>query len=181
MSDLSGIDEAMRRGPGRPRKDARAPQRSAQRAPSIPWRARRGDADITGDDQFYVPPEIIPPGMDWQWKRYSYLGKDDISYQRRLERDGAWDPVPHSAWPEKMGKWGHADEPIILDGQILMQRPMELTIQALAEEKSKATSRVTTHFQSLGLGEGPVPMAKPSIKVDYGTMLVPDDDVPDLE
>ncbi len=119
--------------------------------------------------------------MDWQWKRLSYLGKDDISHQRRMERDGAWDPVPNKVWPDKLGKWGSAEEPIVLDGQILMQRPQEYTDMALAEEKLKATSVISDHFQSLGLGEGPVPRFKPSIKVDYGTQLVPEDDMPDPE
>lgn len=182
MSDLSGLDDAVRRGPGRPRKDGLPPQRSPQRAAQkIPWRERRADRDLTGEDQFYIPPEVIPPGMDWQWKRLSYLGKDDISHQRHLQRDGAWDEVPNKMWPDKLGKWGQADEPIVLDGQVLMQRPAEYTIAALAEEKSKATSVISDHFQSLGLGEGPVQRAKPSIKVDYSTQLVPEDDMPDSE
>jgi hypothetical protein len=140
------------------------------------WRPRRSDAESSGEDKFHIPAEVVPPGMAWEWKRLSCLGQDDITHQTALARDGAWDPVPNSAWSDKLGKFGVADEAIVLDGMMLMQRPEIYNHEAREEEYRKASGRVSNHFASLSLTDGPVPKAKAKIKTDYSTQLVPADD-----
>lgn len=165
--------------PGR-RPFSGTPQRAQQRAPerqAVNWRPRRGDAEVSGEDDYYVPPEVIPAGMSWEWKRYSTHGEVDITHQARLARDGAWDVVTHDQWPDKLGKFGKDGSPILLGGQVLMQRPLIYTEEAQAEEQRKATGRVKDQFRSLALGDGPLPKMKPSVKKDYSSVqLVPADD-----
>ena len=158
-----------------PRTENRKPAR-----PAIQWRARRGDSEITGEDKFYIPPEVIPPGMAWEWKRYSALGQEDIDHQVTLGRDGAWDPVPHESWPERLGQFGQTGNAIIVGGLILMQRPEIYSEESRVEEKQKSAARVKNHFASLNLSDGPLPKAKARVKTDYSSVqLVPDDDQPE--
>ncbi len=154
----------------------RTAPRSKPRVPVIDWRPRRPDAEISGEDKYFIPPEVIPPGMCWEFKRYTIWGEEDVEHQVSMMRDGAWDPVPNEAWPEKLGRFGKTGSPIIVGGQMLMQRPMAYTLEARAEEKAKADSRVTNHFKSLALPDGPLPKAKVQVKMDYSTQLVPSDD-----
>ena len=156
-----------------------APTRSAPRAPQrtspkIDWRPMQDDGDE--DLRFVVPQEVIPPGMDWQFKRYSSLALVDTEYQSDIARRGAWDPVPHEAWPEKLGRFGKPGEAIIVGGLILMQRPMAYTEKSKAKERAKAQSAVGDHFKSLALPDGAFPKAKVNVKMDYSTQLVPEDD-----
>jgi hypothetical protein len=114
--------------------------------------------------------------MSWEYKRQSCLGMDDRDHMLKMVRDGAWDPVKYEEWPERLGEFGSPGEPIVIGGMMLMQRPLEYTIQAQEEELAKATGSVQNHFQSLQLSDGPVPKMKANLKRGYGTQLVPNDD-----
>jgi hypothetical protein len=92
------------------------------------------------DDRFYVPPSDIPPGWDYQWKRLTLLGKEDPGYQVRLARAG-WEPVPLSRHAHYMPE-GYDGKTIVRDGQILMERPKELTLEAERLERKRARDQV---------------------------------------
>lgn len=138
------------------------------------WRPRRS---ALGDEEnpFFIPSEVIPYGMSWEFKRYSCLGMDDRDHMLKLARDGAWESVMHEEWPDRLGEFGRDGQPIIIGGMILMQRPLEYTAQSQEEELAKATGSVQNHLQSLQIADGPVPKAKPILKRGYSTQLVPDD------
>lgn len=70
------------------------------------------------DDRYYYDRNLQPEGMTYEWKRYSVLGKEDRQYMARMLRQG-WKPVPGERHPET---GGYGEEPIIIDGQILMER-----------------------------------------------------------
>lgn len=187
MSD-EGLIENPKRGPGRPPKNAGAlPQRTSQRAPAraIEWRARRTIDEMENTGRFYVDPDTIPDGMDYQWKVLSVYGDEQITreHQISLARDGAWDPVPASRHPELMGKFLEQDNPsqaIIIGGQILMERPRIYSQQAEMETRKKASNAITGQFQSLGIGDKlgrGFQAMKPQVSQDFSVHVqaVPDD------
>lgn len=119
----------VRRGPGRPRKDesteavvARAPIRSEVRE----RKRRSGSAD-----RFHIPPEMIPPGVSVEWKAETVVGQPVDPWVVRDQYDAGWRPVDVSMMPDLMPK-GYKGA-IRQGGQILMERPIELTKEAQAE------------------------------------------------
>lgn len=133
--------EIEKRGPGRPRKEDVA-IRSAGRSGPIRERKRKGGQL---NDPFRV--DKIPDGMSYEWKRVTVYGKGDPSYDI-LMREQGWDPVESARHPELVVA-GHVG-PIIRDGLMLMERPMELTEEAKAEDRLAARSAVTAKKQQLG-------------------------------
>ncbi len=105
---------------------------AAQQEPvrsTVRERKRKGGSNI---DRFGVPPGMIPDGMSWEWKRETTTGKPDPTYMAFLYDQG-WEPVEQERYPTF---------PVRRDGLILMERPMELTIEARAEEKAAARDAV---------------------------------------
>lgn len=110
--------------------------------------ARRRAAEIMehglamdeGTDKFEFDRAIIPDGWDYAWKRLTTMGQEDPAYQVQLSRNG-WEPVPASRHPEMMpADWKHSS--ITRDGQILMQRPMEITDRSRLIERRRALDQV---------------------------------------
>lgn len=110
--------------------------------------ARRRAAEIMehglamdeGTDKFEFDRGIIPDGWDYAWKRLTTMGQEDPAYQVQLSRNG-WEPVPASRHPEMMpADWKHST--ITRDGQILMQRPMEITERSRLIERRRALDQV---------------------------------------
>lgn len=97
-------------------------------------------ASHDGGSELDIPNDEIPFGVDLQWVINSCTGQE-MSYQRsEFERKG-WQPVFPQYWDARWdGRWtkkGHTGE-INTGGLVLMWRPMELTMQARADEKRKA-------------------------------------------
>lgn len=99
-------------------------------------------------DKFHVDPSIVPDGWAYQWKRWTVFNQEDPSYQAELARAG-FTPVPaerHSGYflpPEKTGA-------IIIDGLMLMERPMALEIEAREEERATANAQVNGSRRQFG-------------------------------
>lgn len=99
-----------------------------------------GMAMDEGTDKFEFDRGIIPDGWDYAWKRLTVYGKEDPAYQVQLSRNG-WEPVPATRHPEMMpADWKHST--ITRDGQILMQRPMEITDRSRIIERRRALHQV---------------------------------------
>lgn len=115
-------------------------QRADQRRPQRRSRAAQ-------EDRFYIEPGLIPLGMDWQWNRYSVLGKEDTENLIMMQEDGwtavTWSKLPEMKRPPNMTERGLKD-PVIRGGMILMERPMELTQEARAEDRQAADDQVQT-------------------------------------
>ena len=133
--------EIEKRPVGRPRKEDVA-LRSAGRSGGIRERKRKGGQL---NDPFRV--DKIPDGMSYEWKRVTVYGKGDPSYDI-LMREQGWDPVESGRHPELVAE-GH-NGPIIRDGLMLMERPMELTEEARAEDRNAARAAVSVKKQQLG-------------------------------
>ena len=69
---------------------------------------------------FYYDESKVPDGMVYEWKRVSYVGKEDTEYQLHVKRidGGGWKPVPSERHPEQNIP---VDQPIIRGGQMLME------------------------------------------------------------
>jgi hypothetical protein len=106
-----------------------------------------GDLDAGNADKYYIPPEIIPPGWGYEWKRWSVLNQENPHYINSLRRTG-WDFVPASRHPSYIAL-GSTEKIIIMDGMVLMERPLEVTAIMSAHDKQKAADQVRAKEQQL--------------------------------
>lgn len=156
--------EIVKRGPGRPplnrevAGDAtieRAPLRSELRPQDSREAAARRAAEIMGNmpdfdgvtDEFYIDPALIPEGWDYNWKTKTVWEKDNPSYDVTLARTG-WAPVPASRHPELMPV-GYTGNTILRKGQILMERPMEITRHVMDMDVARARKQVRVREDQL--------------------------------
>ena len=159
MNDEVTAAVATPRRPGRPRKvnadrppqhstmsEVREPERDPVHVEARRTRQRRSTVN---DDQFYIPVEEIPEGSSYEWKRYSVNGMEDPFYIAQLRQQG-WEPVD----PKRHPNWvppGYDKPNIIKGGQILMERPIELTREAQAEQRQLAKTQIREAEQRLGM------------------------------
>jgi hypothetical protein len=167
---------AVTRPAQRPAMHETPEERAAKRAAEI--RGHIGSMD-EGIDEFYIPPDTVPDGWTYEWKRKSVMGQEDSSYLVSLRRLG-WDPVPANRHPEMM-PMGSSAETIERKGMILMERPTEITEEVKRIELRKARAQVQQ--KQAQLGEAPAgqfertnkgdPLAK--IKKSYEPITIPDE------
>lgn len=93
-----------------------------------------------GGDRFYVSPEMIPDGWSYQFIAVSVTGQTQNT--TTFLNDG-WTPVPASRHDGMYMPKG-TDGPIIMDGQMLVERPIELTLEARDEEIGIARKLIRT-------------------------------------
>jgi hypothetical protein len=93
-----------------------------------------------GADEFYINPAIIPEGWSYEWKLFSILNEEQSSYQVTLARTG-WEPVPADRHPELMPR-GTKEKTVMRRGMQLMERPLEITMEARQIEREKARRQV---------------------------------------
>ena len=116
-------------------------------------------------DMYFIDPRAIPDGWSYEWKSRAVLGAPNPSYEVSLARRG-WEAVPASRHPEMMPQnW--SGNYIEREGQILMERPMEITDEAKAYEIRKA--RMQIHQREEGLSQAPAGTAERDNK---GTPLI---------
>jgi hypothetical protein len=131
------------RGSMRPSPDINAlspRERAAARVAA--FRAHTDSSLIDSGDDFFIPEGEIPDGWCYEWKVLEVLGKVDHSYQISLSRRG-WEPVPADRHPDMM-PLGYVGGTITRKGMILMERPMELTVEArrIAQQAANEQIRV---------------------------------------
>ena len=111
-------------------------------------RTRRSKATVN-EDQFFIPMDEIPEGSNYEWKRWENIGQQDPFYIARMREQG-WEPVN----PKRHPNWvppGYNEPHIIKGGQILMERPMELTLEARKELRQLSKQQVREAEQRLGM------------------------------
>lgn len=116
-----------------------------------PARGRRYRGGTDMPNKFHIEKEDIPVGTSYQWNNHTIFGQEQHSYSAFMQMQG-WEPV-HSSRHPHLCPAGY-DGPIIVDGQILMERPAELTNEALGEELDKARGEVRMKEEQL---YGPAP------------------------
>ncbi len=148
-----------------PAKTAAAPASAPEMSPNVPRDGRavvmgrdgkpiyRGVApgqSMAGHDMFDIAAQYQPPGWVYEWKRYSTLNQPDHTYQAQIQRVGGWTPVQNERHP---GVWLPEDHKgsIIIDGLILMERPVELHREAVRDLKAQADEKVRRSKVERGL------------------------------
>lgn len=139
-----------------------------------------GDLD-EGTDEFYIPRDMIPDGWDYEWKRRTVQGQEDPAYQVALARTG-WTPVPVKRHPELMpANW--TGMTIERKGQVLMERPKEISDRVRQLDDRRARNQVRAKEQQLAAAppgtmekEFSDPRTRPQIKKSYEAMPIPKDE-----
>lgn len=143
--DTDGPERSISRRELRPEvreEDPRA--RAARRAAEIRNHLSDGDEGV---DEYYIDPNIIPPGWDYEWKRRTVWNEENASYQVQLQLKG-WEPVPVSRHPQYMPD-GTRSSVIERKGMVLMERPKEITEAARQAEYRKARMQVRAKEEQL--------------------------------
>jgi len=133
-----------------------------------PVRKRARKATVS-EDQFYIPLEEIPEGLNYEWKRWENVGLQDPFYIASMRQQG-WEPVSPKMHPNWVPP-GYKEPHIIKGGQILMERPMELTLEAKRELRAMSKQQVVEAEQRLGMTpKGELTREHPDIapRVDKG-------------
>ena len=127
----------------------RAPMRADQHDEDPRERAKQrakelmehiSEFDVVDAGKYYSPPEIIPAGWDYNWKRWSVLNQENPHYINSLRRTG-WDFVPASRHPEYVAL-GSKEQIIIMDGMVLMERPKEISDYMKSADDERARRQV---------------------------------------
>jgi hypothetical protein len=159
-----------------PMKEESPLDRAAKRAAEL--RGHNISMD-EGTDDFFVDPEMIPEGWTYEWKRHLLLGAEDPSYNVALARAG-WEPVPlnRDAKHRAMMPMNWSGNYIERKGQILMERPTEIVVEARNIEKRKARDQVRAkEAQLAGTPDGTMTRdhdrVRPSVNKGWEAMPVP--------
>lgn len=123
-------------------EDPRA--RAARRAAEI---REHGGTPEEGGDKFYIDPRTVPDGWTYEWKVKTVLNAENPQHQLELQRRG-WTPVPYSREPHRMPV-GWKGQTIEMDGMILMERPQEITDEAIRDRQRRARMQVRAKEEQL--------------------------------
>jgi hypothetical protein len=121
--------------------------RAARRAFEL--REHLGTMD-QGTDEYAIDPRIIPDGWSYEWKAREVLGKEQVSYMVGIQQRG-WEAVPTSRHPEMMPRGHDLSAAIERKGQVLMERPLEITQEAQQIERNKARAQMNQKEQQLNV------------------------------
>lgn len=132
---------------------------------------------VDGIDDFYVPPDEIPDGWTYEWKRHSTHNQEDPVYYTQLKRAG-WDAVPASRHPSMMPT-NAGEGPILRKGMILMECPTEIVQERQDNNLRRARLQVRAkESQIAGTPEGTLTRddarVRPQIKKSYEAMPIPE-------
>lgn len=150
---------------GRPRKDEfRAPVRDTdprqepQREAAVRTGEKRERLRKFADNQngpLFIPRELIPDGTDLQWIAIEVNGQPFPQERVQYEQNG-WRAVTPDMFGGRFdGRFmpkGYRGE-IVVGGQVLMERPLELTLEARAEERRAAQNARGTQERRLLAGQ----------------------------
>ena len=133
-----------------PQHTASAPEHLPDREPDhTPARRTRQRRATVSDDPFFIPLDEIPEGSSYEWKRLSNVGEENPFYIAQMRSQG-WEPVDtkrHPSWVPP----GYDKPNIVKGGMVLMERPIELTREAQAEQRSLAKQQMREAEQRLGM------------------------------
>lgn len=133
---------------GKPRKPR---DQEAKVNPRAAATAKYEFNDDDDDDRLKIANELIPDGMSYQWVCDSILGQPQPQRRARFERKG-WSPVPAERHDGMFTPKGYKGE-INVDGLVLMERPLELTIRAQQKDKMRAREQVHVREAQLRGGD----------------------------
>jgi hypothetical protein len=104
----------------------------------------------TPGERYEVDLSKKPAGMDYNWKAKTILGAENVEGMINYDANG-WVAVPAGRHPELAGKRLTKDAEIVRGGQLLMERPTEISAEARAMDGHEARKQVADQLQRLGL------------------------------
>lgn len=112
-------------------------------------------ADMMTSDKLHIPRNQWPDGRALQWGLLSVWNQPFLGAQTTDQQTG-WEPVHpddfHGKFAHKVpADWG--DRPIVVDGLILMARPMQWQLHAQARDKREAQQVINIRVRQLHKGE----------------------------
>lgn len=128
---METASEVRRRGPGRPPK-------VRNDRPRIQIR--------TAANRFEIEHDRIPEGMSYQWIATTVIGKDNREELVAMQQNG-WTPVPAGRHPELTGAKPDDETPIERGGQMLHERPAEITDMVRDDEAEAAAEQMDTQLE----------------------------------
>ena len=146
IEKVDGRTKAGRQTRGRTREATRTPTVIRGRDGEVLSRTRSGTAD-----PFDIPADLIPPGWDYQWNVVTVTGNSDVCLDQGMGMyENGWRAVPAERHPGRFVARGTKGE-IIRGGQRLEERPMQLTVDAKAEDVRNARQLLSDRNESLKL------------------------------
>jgi hypothetical protein len=150
------------------------PEHQAEHQPAHD-RKRTRIRNAAMENPFDLPLDQIPSHLSYEWKRWSVVGQHDPFYISQMRKQG-WEPVRPSAHPDWVPP-GYSEDQIVKGGMILMERPKELTQEAIEEMHVAAKREVSMAEQRLGMtprGEATrdLPEVRPRISKEVVRMVV---------
>jgi len=136
------------------KEDAQVPRRvnhqQAEQRDNPDNRVRRRSQNT---DPFHIDPEEIPFGTSWEWKRKSTYGEEDQEHLTQMQEAGwlpvRWEQRPEHKRPPAQTPVG-LKEPVVRRGMVLMERPIEFTMEAQMEDRQAAEEQVADKMRQLG-------------------------------
>lgn len=128
-------------------------------------RLRGKERSFTTNQNRLEVPDLIRnrnDGVSFEFKRHTVHGQEDPFYLGNMRQQG-WEPVDATDVPEMVpeGMTGS----VIIDGQMLMARPQELTDKARAEVAKLSSQQMADRARMLGIApNGQAPRLAPEIK-----------------
>jgi hypothetical protein len=121
-------------------------------------------------NEFHIPEDQIPDGISYQWNNHTVFGMNNPSADAHMAMQG-WQPVPASRHPHLVQQGADPTGPILVKGQILMERPMELTQEALQEDYDRAMGEVAAKERQLhGTPPGTLPRARANGSAEFNSV-----------
>jgi hypothetical protein len=159
------------------REEVRAPVREEVRLKPGQVRGRDGEIltrNKNFDNAYEIPDHLKEPGWSYQRNRVTCFGEPDSLELSRM-MDNGWRYVkPSSRIGQIYGMKADADF-IEIGGLVLMERPQELTDQALEENAQKTEAQYNMLMDRSSDLKVPVGFRESSKKVTRGERVVVDD------
>lgn len=102
----------------------------------------------TAENRFDIPLDEIPEGMDYGWKVKTVNGQEAKEAMINWRLNG-WTPVPAGRHPGFSGEPADSTAQIERGGQILCERPVELSQQSRDMDRAKAKDQVQSQMDRL--------------------------------
>jgi len=178
------METELRRGPGRPPKMQTTLGESLERAtpgyrdPKERARAIReaGIYDNPSENKYDIVADLIPDGWDYMWVRCSTMGREDGAFgydNVKARMATGWEPVPRLRHPDLSPDT--STDYIVIGGQMLMERPMEISQEMDMRTKRDALAVMQGKEAELGLaGEPGAPRVRPNISTSVEPISVPE-------
>lgn len=156
------MEEAIKRGPGRPRKIVAKPEevstpKTFKMKAKPNWESFDASSEET-PDKLHIDSGLVPEGISLQWVTDSVYGQSMAQHRSGFERKG-WTPVHQEDFDgvfDGMFMPKGAQGEIMNEGLVLMARPKEFTAKAKKLERRAALEQVHIKEQALRGGDIPI-------------------------